>query len=69
MLFQQFELDFRSGTSDIDNFKTMDDLEKMLTQLVEDTQDIFTRFYEHLVSEAEAKGSIRKKDGPETTQD
>ena len=60
-LILRFEHDFRRGTSDIRNFKSMDDLELALSGLVGNTVDEYRTLFENLTCDIDEKEIIRKK--------
>ena len=68
-LIQKFEQDFRSGTSDPSNFKSMDDLEAALSSLIGNTMDEYRKLAKNLAADRNEEEQTRTKSGTDEIGD
>ena len=60
-LINDFEEKFKAGTSDVDNFITMHEIEKLWGELRNSTQNIYSDMVRELMSKVDERDLIRKK--------
>lgn len=60
-LIDKFQSDFKSGTSDPDNFMTMSDIEKLWGELRNNTEKIYSDMVMELMSNVDEQKLISKK--------
>jgi len=62
-LIDAFEEDFKSKTSDVDDFITMHEIERMWGELQQRTLNIYSDMVRELLSGVDERELIRKKNG------
>lgn len=60
-LLDEFEIKFKDGTSDPDNFITFSEIEDMLGKLIGSTKDLYSVKLQSLLNGIDEKELIRKK--------
>ena len=62
-LIDVFEEDFKSKTSNTDDFITIHEIERMWGELQQNTLNIFSDMIRDLINKADERDMIRKKNG------
>jgi translation initiation factor 1 (eIF-1/SUI1) len=60
-LIREFRNKFEAGTSDADNFITMNEIERLWAELQGDTNNVYSDMVRELMSSVDERDLIRKK--------
>jgi len=60
-LLTEFKEKFEAGTSDVDNFITMNEIERLWGELRENTDNVYSKTVQELMSNVNEAELIRKK--------